>query len=345
MNPSTRPIVSSRDVCVGAGEFGYRVEIGWGQLPSGWSFVEAPGVATDSAGNVFVFNRGEHPVIVFDRDGRFLRSWGEGIFKRPHGVTIGPDDAVYLCDDCDHTVHKFTTDGKRLWTLGTSGRASDTGATTVDYRTIQRAAGPFNFPTNLAISPQGDLYVADGYGNARVHRFSADGKLLASWGEPGDGPGQFHLPHGIAVDRQGIVYVADRENSRLQRFTADGQFIDQWTNVARPCQVTIDRDHVFVAELGYRAGMFPGSVAPRGAVTGGRLSVFDGNGVLQARWGGGDNPCQPGDFFAPHDVCLDTSGNLYVGEVTMSAGGNLGMVPPDCHCLQKFVRLDTSDQP
>jgi DNA-binding beta-propeller fold protein YncE len=296
------------------------------------------GVATDSAGNVFVFNRGEHPVMVLSADGRFLRSWGEGVFGRPHGIAIGPDDSVYCVDDVGHTVRKFTHEGKLLLTLGSSGQASDTGVRDADYRTIERSAGPFNYPTNLALAPSGEMYVSDGYGNARVHRFSADGRLIASWGEPGAGPGQFNLPHGIAVDRHGTVYVADRENSRIQLFTADGRFVAQWTDVARPCQVFVDgHDRVFVAELGFRAGMYSGNQPLPGQTTGGRLSVFSAAGVLQARWGGGDNPCAPGDFFAPHDVTVDGAGNVYVGEVTMSAGGNRGLVPPDCHSLQKFV--------
>lgn len=329
---------------VGQGAFTYRACDRWQQLPDGWNLVEVAGVATDAAGNVFVFNRGEHPVIVFDRQGRFLRSWGEGKFTRPHGITIGPDDAVYCVDDADHTVRKYSSEGRLLLTLGTSGRRSDTGATTVDYRTIHQAGPPFNLPTNVAIAPNGEMYVADGYGNARVHRFAPDGRLLASWGTPGSGAGEFHVPHGIAVDADGTVYVADRENSRVQRFTSAGTFIDQWTDVARPCEVFIDaHGNVCVAELGYRAGMFPGNEPPPGNPTGGRTSVFDADGRLQARWGGGDNPCQAGDFFAPHDVWVDPFGDVYVGEVTMSAGGNRGLVSPDCPSLQKFVRIPPKD--
>jgi DNA-binding beta-propeller fold protein YncE len=214
----------------------------------------------------------------------------------------------------------------------------------VDFRNIQRPGPPFNFPTNLAISPNGDLYVADGYGNARIHRFSPDGTLLMSWGEPGSGPGQFHVPHGIAIDRHGTIYVADRENSRIQLFTAEGKFLTEWTDIARPCQVFIDDTScVYVAELGYRAGMWPGTHPPTPAATGGRLSIFDIHGQLLARWGGGDNPCAPGDFFAPHDVWVDSRGDIYVSEVTMSAGGNRGLVDPRCHCIQKFIRLPKRD--
>jgi DNA-binding beta-propeller fold protein YncE len=296
-------------------------------------------VATDSRDRVFVFSRGDHPLMVFDRDGTFLSSWDDVTFVRPHGLTIGPDDAVYLTDDQDHTVRKFTPDGQLLLTLGTSGTPSDTGATSVDYRTIRRAGPPFHYPTNLALSPTGEMYITDGYGNARVHRFSPEGKLLSSWGEPGAEPGQFHLPHGIAIDRHGTVYVADRENSRIQLFSPDGGYLDQWTGVARPCQVFVAGDLVYVAEVGFRAGMWPGTTAPSPDASGGRVSVYNLQGKLQARWGGGDNPCAPGDFFAPHGICVDSRGDIYVAEVVWSAGGNRGMVPPDCHALQKFVRL------
>jgi DNA-binding beta-propeller fold protein YncE len=282
--------------------------------------------------------------MVFDRDGTFLTSWGEGLFIRPHGIAIGPDDAIYCTDDRDHTVRKFTADGRLLLTLGVRGTPSDTGATSMDYRTILRAGPPFHYPTNVALSPEGDLYVSDGYGNARVHKFSADGRLLLSWGEPGGGPGQFRLPHGIAVDRDGIVYVADRENSRIQLFRPDGAYVSEWTDVARPCQVFLDgAGNVYVAEVGFRAGMWPGTTAPADA-PGGRVSIFDRHGRLQARWGGGQNPCAPGDFYAPHGICVDCHGDIYVGEVVMSAGGNRGLVPNTCHSLQKFTRQEVMQE-
>jgi DNA-binding beta-propeller fold protein YncE len=323
---------------VGSGRFVYEASNEWQRLPQGWELVEVAGVATDSQGRAYVFNRGVHPVIVFDSDGTFLRSWGEGGFVRPHGITIGPGDFVYLVDDQDHTVRKYTRDGELVWTLGTSGQGSLTGVQRSDYRTISRAGPPFNQPTNVALAPTGELYVSDGYGNARIHKFSADGRLLLSWGEPGGGPRQFRVPHGIAVDGEGRVFVADRENSRLQLFDPDGGFIAEWTDVVRPCEVFVDaEDNVFVAELGRRAGLYPWMTADLGS-PGGRLSVFDRTGALLSRWGGGDRPGHAGDFFAPHDVWLDAHGNLYVGEVTWSAGGNRGLVPRDCPCLQKFVR-------
>ncbi|MBX9788218.1 MAG: peptidyl-alpha-hydroxyglycine alpha-amidating lyase family protein [Pirellulales bacterium] len=296
-------------------------------------------MATDSRDRVFVFSRSVQPVSVFDSEGTYLFGWGQGEFVRPHGITIGRDDAVYCTDDTDHTVRKYTPEGRLLWALGTSGQPSNTGATSVDYREIRRAAGPFNYPTNLALAADGSLYITDGYGNARVHHFSSDGRLLKSWGQPGAGPGQFHVPHGIAIDAAGIIYVADRENSRLQRFTPAGEFVDEWTDVARPSEVFIDpAGRVFVAELGFRAGMFPGNQPPTPNPVGGRVSIFSSSGQLLSRWGGGDNPCSPGDFFAPHDIWIDRRGDLYVSEVTYTAGIARGAIGPDCHTLQKFSR-------
>lgn len=315
----------------------YQVNPNWPAIPDGWDLVETAGVASDSKDRVYVFNRGEHPVIVFERDGTFVTSWGEGEFNRAHGIHIGPDDTVYLTDDLDHTVHKYTTDGKRLGTLGESGNPSDTGVENMDYRTIKHGAGPFNQPTNIALTPDGEMYVTDGYGNARVHKFSATGDLLFSWGEPGNGPAEFNLPHGIAIDSQGVVYVADRENDRLQLFEPDGRFITEWTQVSRPAQVFIDPDdRIYVAEIGWRVGLFAGvePVDPGGAY----VCILDREGKVLDRWGGSENPCAPGDFYAPHDIWVDRFGDVYVGEVTWSAGGRKGLIPRDCPSIQKFIR-------
>ena len=317
----------------------YQVKPGWGELPEASRMVEVAGVAADSRDRLFVFCRGPIPILIFDRDGRLESSWGEKLFVRPHGIAIGPDDAVYITDDLDHTIKKFTPDGTLIQTFGKSGSSSDTGATSQDFRTIRRSGAPFHYPTNVALAADGSLFIADGYGNARIHKFSQDGRHLFSWGEPGAGPGQFRIPHGIAIGPDGMVVVADRENSRLQFFTPNGEFIKQWTEIARPCQAVVDSNGiVYVAELGFKAGMWPGTTAPTPDSTGGRVSIFDPGGNLLARWGGGSDPCAAGDFFAPHDICLDSRGDLYVGEVIWSGGGNQRAVPPDSHALQKFIR-------
>ncbi len=201
-------------VKIGSGGFTYEIAVDWEKLPPGYSWTDAAAVATDSQDRVYVFNRGEHPMIVFDSEGNFIKSWGEGVFTRAHGLTFAPDGTLYCTDDGDHTVRQCTLDGEVLMTIGTPGQAADL-----------YGGQPFNRCTHVAIDPRtGDLYVSDGYGNARVHKYSPDGKLLFSWGEPGTDPGQFNIVHNIATDGNGYVYVADRENHRVQVFDSQGRY-------------------------------------------------------------------------------------------------------------------------
>ncbi|MEE2784829.1 MAG: peptidyl-alpha-hydroxyglycine alpha-amidating lyase family protein [Pseudomonadota bacterium] len=315
----------------------YEVIDGWEKLPEGWSFVEVAGVATDSQDRVYVFNRGEHPIIVFSPDGDFLETWGDGVFTNPHGIYIGPDNTVYCADNFDHTVRIFEPDGTLRRTLGTKNQPSDTGFVPGESP-VQKGGDPFNMVTNVALSQQGDLYVADGYGNARVHKFTGNGDYLTSWGEPGDGPGEFNLPHAIAVDKNDRVYVADRENSRIQVFDLQGNYITEWGHVLRPDDLYIDgEENLYVAELGERAGKGPNvKVEPHAPHA--RVSVLSLEGEVITQFGG-DVPTDPGSFFAPHGIWADSQGDLYVGEVTYSGGGRFGLVPLDCHSLQKFVRI------
>src|SRR5437899_3134057 len=209
----------------------YRPVEGWGRLPEGWSYVESTSVAVDARDDVYVFNRGEHPVIVFDREVKFLRSWGAGVFRRAHGITIGPDGTLWLTDDLHHTVRQFTATGKLLLTIGDPDTPS----------TLQ-GGKPFNRPTHVALCPKtGDIYVSDGYGNSRVHKYDPRGRHLFSWGEPGTDPGAFNLPHNLPTDAEGLVYVADRENHRIQIFDEKGGYLDQWNNLHRPCGLGADR--------------------------------------------------------------------------------------------------------
>ena len=156
---------------MGTGDFRYRLIPDWARLPDGWDFHEVAAVAVDSRDQVYVFSRSAHPVTVFDRDGSFLRSWGEGVFKRAHGLSMAPDDTIFCTDDGDHSVRRCTPEGKVLLTLGTPG-------TPKPYM----GGEPFCQCTHTALSPTGDIYVSDGYGNARVHKYSPDGRLIMSWG-------------------------------------------------------------------------------------------------------------------------------------------------------------------
>jgi len=326
-------------VIVGSGRFRYRVAEGWGTLPEGWKFLEVAGVAVDSQDRVYVLDRGEHPVVIFNRHGKFLASWGEGLFSNPHSIRIGADDSIYCVDRGDHTVKKFTSAGRILMTQGNRDQPSDTGAEGLDYRTIKRGGPPFNAPTDLVFTATGEMYVTDGYANARVHKFSSDSTLLFSWGQPGSGPGEFAVPHSVRLDRQGRVYVADRENNRVQIFSLDGDFITQWTGVTRPNGLFIDsEDNVYVAEMGYRYGLYPWMSPPTPESPQPCTSIWSPTGELLARWGGEDS-CAPGNFCAPHMICLDSRGDIYTCELHYTSAASRGLVPMDCHTLQKFVRI------
>jgi DNA-binding beta-propeller fold protein YncE len=323
---------AGQPVIIGQGKHRYRVAEGWGELPPGMSFLEGTAVCVDSKDNVYVFNRGEHPVIVFDRNGNFLRSWGQDIgFARAHGAAIGPDDMLYLTDDFGHAVRKCTTDGKVVMTIGMPNTPAP------------RFGGePFNLCTHTALSPQGEIYVSDGYQNARVHKYAPDGKLLFSWGEPGTAPGQFNLVHNIACDDDGWVYVADRENHRVQVFDANGKYHDQWNNLARPCGLFVSRGS---NPLGIIGELAPDAVATfsRDAPNlGPRVTIVDARkGEVLAYVGTQPLGEEPGRFIAPHGIALDSHGDIYVAEVSNTFWTNTFGSKPDheLRSLQKLVRV------
>ena len=280
---------------VGSGKYTYELVEGWGKLPAGWEWGQVGGVAVDSQDQVHVFTRTAHPLMVFDREGAFLRSWGEGFFEDAHGINIGPDDSIYLVDRSPQVAMKFTHDGQLLFTMGNRGLPSDTGYTE-ENRTVLHAGPPFHHPTDAALSSQREIYISDGYRNCRVHKFSPEGKLLFSWGEPGDGPGQFSLVHSV-WEHRGRVYVADRQNNRLQIFTPDGRHLETWPGFVHPCKIFIDsNDTIYVAELEAR------------------VSILDLQGNVLARWGS-ERTHEPGLFWGPHGIWTDSHGDLYVAEV------------------------------
>jgi sugar lactone lactonase YvrE len=276
---------------VGSGAFRYRVVEGWGRGTQGRDdFGQAISVAVDSQDRVYIASRDPQPsVLVFDREGRFLTSWGQDVFVVVgglHGIWIGNGDQVFCTDALHHAVHRFTLDGELLATLGTPGQAAPPGR-------------PFNMPTKATLSPAGEILVSDGYGQERVHRFSPQGELLASWGSKGTGPGEFDTPHGVWGDRRGRVLVADRANDRIQVFDPEGRCLTEWTGLGWPNDMYVDRDDfVYVAE------------AHRG------VSVFDLDGNLLALVGEkGPDPGQFADM--PHGLCVDSHGDLYVAEVVL----------------------------
>jgi hypothetical protein len=323
---------AAETVVIGSGQYRYQVLEGWGELPAGMSLFEATAVCIDSKDNVYVFNRGADPVVVLDRDGNYLRSWGQDIgFTRAHGAAMGPDDLLYLTDDQGHTVRKCTTEGKVLMTIGMPNKPA------------QRFSGePFNLCTHTALSPQGDIYVSDGYHNARVHKYSPDGKLLFSWGEPGTAPGQFSLVHNIACDDEGWVYVADRENHRVQVFDGNGNYQDQWNNLGRPCGLFVTPGRNPLGIIGELAPDNVASFSRDVPNLGPRVTIVDARkGEILAYVGTRPLGEEPGQFIAPHGIAMDSHGDIYVAEVSMTFWTNTFGGKPDheLRSLQKLVRV------
>ena len=281
---------------LGSGEYCYQVIKGWGQGPDGRTLGIATGVAVDSQDKVYVVDREPNPaVVVYDRDGRVLSSWGEDFLSLPHEIFIDSEDRLYIADCGDHTVRICTTEGQILKMLGTPGKAGAPGE-------------PFNMPTRAVLSPSGDIYVSDGYGQHQIHQFSPDGILLNTWGKEGAAPGQFTLPHNVFTDREGRVLVADREtNNRIQIFDPDGGFLSEWPGRLGPCGLYIDADDtVYIAE-------------------GGGVSIFNRDGKLLTCWnvlGGPDDMAH-----GAHGIWVDRHGDIYIGEVGVE------------NLLHKFVRV------
>lgn len=311
---------------VGSGTFTYEAQESWHRLPEGMTLHETPGVAVDARGQVYALSRNtENPVVVFDRDGRFLTTFGKGIFsERTHGILVGPDGAVYCTDDGTHTVTKFSPEGELLLTIGTPGKPSP-----------RWSGQPFCRPTQAAVSHRtGHIYVSDGYANARVHKFTPDGRHVLSWGEPGIDAGQFMVPHNIAIGTDDRIYVADREAHRVQVFDGDGAFIAMWNNVHRPCGLTVAPDgNIYIGELN-GVGLVqdcPGY--------GHRISIYSPDGTLLSRFGDPEEGEAPGKFIAPHGIAVDARGDIYVGEVSYTIRGRHLDPPRELRSLSKVRRV------
>jgi sugar lactone lactonase YvrE len=280
----------------------YTYDESWGRLPEGWTeWGVVPAVVVDAADRVYVLHRAPHPVVVYSRAGELLAVWGDQFEKGAHGLHLRREadgEYLYFTDVARHCVVKCTLDGREVWTLGTPGRVGAPGE-------------PFNRPTDVAFTPEGDFYVSDGYGNSRVHHYDPDRRLIRSWGEPGSGPGQFNLVHDVWFDTRGgrrRLGVCDRANHRLQIFSPEGEFLEERTGFRRPNGVWVDPQGVmYVAELDAR------------------VTILDAQDQVIGHIGG-EPRREPGHLLKPHAVWGDSRGDLYVAEVEDGAR------------IQKFAR-------
>ncbi len=252
------------------------------KLPAGYSLGRCSAVATNRKGEIYLFHRGPHPILCVDADGKLLRSWGDDLIGTAHGLRVDRHGNVWVTDTGRHRVLKFDPTGKLLLALGTGkpGTGSD----------------EFDRPTDIAFGPKDEVFVSDGYGNSRVMKFSAEGRLLKSWGTRGTKHGEFNLPHSIIMDAKGRLLVGDRENERIQLFDADGQWLEQWSGFA-PYGLAINAEgQVFVADAQAN-----------------QVLRLDTAGKVQQRWG--KQGKAPGEFEIPHMLAFDAMGNLFVAEV------------------------------
>ena len=273
----------------GFGDYQYELVEGWGQVPE---LGVASGVACDSEDRVYVAVRDRpypqvlsREILVFDRGGKLVHSFGREHVTTPHLIWISADDEIYYADATDHRVRKFSLSGEVLMTLG--GYEMGPGDTNYEqYKTTSAPGEPFDRPTRALLAPSGDMYVSDGYGQERVHRMTVEGEVIRSWGEPGTGPGQFDLPHNVTVDASGRVLILDRGNSRCQVFDAQGEYLTEWGDLRTPNDMFIDGDGVMHIAEG----------TPDGGVC-----MMTSDGEVIGRWG--DN--------GGHGLWIDSQGDVY----------------------------------
>lgn len=280
---------------VGQGNYVYESDLTWGRRKGGvpW-FGVSQGVARDSRDRVYVFQRSPVAcVLIFNRNGKLRDSWGFGRFKHPHGIWFNDEDEIFMTDRETHLVTKWTSDGRFVRSWGTANAPGAPGA-------------PFNEPTKAFETTDGEMYVSDGYGQFRMHRFDRKGELVRSWGEKGTGPSQFALPHDVVVDSRNRVLACDRENDRVQIFDRAGDFQSEWVHMKRPMQIVEQENALYIAQASFAVG------------------VFDLDGMELSSWE--YRSITPREANAPHSIAVDSRGDIYIGEVTGEDG------------LRKFVR-------
>lgn len=251
----------------------------WPSLPDGMKLGGISAVASDSKDNVYLLHRIKPYVLVFDKDGKLARSF-DGDFKTPHGLRIDKDDNLWIADMANHLVQKFSPDGKLLLSLGMKNKPG-------------LAQDQFNKPADANVGPDGEVYVADGYGNSRIAQYTPEGKFVKDWGKKGKGPSEFNIPHVVFLDEGKRVLVGDRENLRVQIFDRAGKLLDEWKDTGAPYGLALYKDRVYLAD-GRK----------------GTIRVLDNKGKLLTRWEAGDGK------ITPHWIHVDRQGAVYVGFVS-----------------------------
>lgn len=296
--------------------FTYELISEYGNFPTGFELTMFSGGSCDKEDNLYLLSRDpERPIVKLDATGKYVKSFGKGLLKEVHGICVTPQNTLLCTDTAWHVVREISTDGELLGELGNFGVPSDSGyekdiwqrmqrqgkivATDLIYdkgwsfwmavQSIKRAAEPFNRPTGVSVGPEGDVFVSDGYGNAAIHRFAADGTLLNTWGGPGDEPGRFYVPHSLCVDQLNRVWVGDREANSIHIFTADGEILGYMNeNLYQPTAMWADENYVYVGERG------------------GGLTIIDMNMEVKAQLGF-YNSC-----IRSHGMCGNSRGELFL---------------------------------
>ncbi|MDA0658993.1 MAG: peptidyl-alpha-hydroxyglycine alpha-amidating lyase family protein [Planctomycetota bacterium] len=263
--------------------FKYEPQLDFFKLPTSIQLAGCSAAAVDSQGNYFLLHRGQHPVICCDKRGQFVRTWGDGVFAKPHGMRIDHDDNIWITDIQQHVVRKFTPTGELLLTLGT---LNSPGA----------AENQFNKPTDIAFGAHGIVYISDGYINTRVMTFAPDGKLIRTWGKPGSGRGELSVPHSIAIDSKGQIVIGDSGNKRIQVFDKEGNVLEVWDGMTALGLAYDPQGNLFV------------SCGPEN-----RILQLSDQGKVVATWG--QEGILPGEFRIPHMLAADAEGNLIACEV------------------------------
>jgi len=258
---------------------GYTTSTTWAQLPPNTQWGETSSVTSDGKGQMLVLRRVDPAFFVFTNDGKFVKSWGEGLFKWAHGIRVDRDGFIWATDGQDNLIYKFTMDGKTLLKLGKKGVAGDNDS-----------HDTFNRPTDVAVGANGDFFVTDGYGNSRVVKFSKEGKFIKIiGGKKGKGQGEFNLPHSIVIDSKGRLIIGDRENARIQIFDQDGKFLEMWSGLGKPYGLLIAKDDTLYV----------------GDADGGTITIAkNGKPVDVIK-----------DLGRPHWIGMDPAGALYMADV------------------------------